>query len=63
MKLSNIIDIGRYKNPETGTFVNVKRGRYVGRSVDITFYIFKGKQQLISDLDFYDNWVGKPKSK
>jgi len=56
MKLKNIKDVGRFKNPETGNAVNVKQGRQVGRSVDVLFYTAKGQRVFISDADFYGSW-------
>ena len=56
MKLSNIRNVGRFINPETGRAVNVKKGRQVGRSVDVLFFLRSGIRVLINDADFYNNW-------
>lgn len=58
MKLTNIKNLGRYKNPSTGRYVNVKKGKRVGRSTDHYFYLYKGKRQFINDSDFHskDKW-------
>jgi len=56
MKLTNIRPLGRFVNPETGRPVNVKKGRRVGRSVDIRFYLYRGKRQIINDAEFYRDW-------
>jgi hypothetical protein len=56
MKLTRIRDLGRHKNPETGRFVNVKKGTRVGRSTDVIFYLYRGTRIIIDDADFYNNW-------
>ncbi len=55
MKLTGIRRIGRYKSPSGGE-VNVYRGRRVGRSVDILYYLYRGKRNYISDVEFSE-WV------
>ena len=57
MKLSNIQAMGRYRNPDTGTDVNVKVGRQVGRSVDVMFFIRSGKRVFINDREFWKFWT------
>jgi hypothetical protein len=52
-KLSNIIELGRYKNTETGNEYNIKKGRNMQRGTDLIFYLYMGKRQFISDRDFY----------
>lgn len=59
MKLSNIRDERRRVNPETLSPVNVKRGRVVGRSVDVHFYYRAGRRVFISDADLA-NWKLAP---
>jgi len=56
MKLTNIRDAGRFKHTESGREVTIKKGRKVGRSVDVLYYLRSGTRVLISDLDFYNNW-------
>lgn len=57
MRLSNVYSVGRYRNKETLKVVNVKSGRRVGRSVDVLFYLLKGKRVVINDREFYsDTW-------
>ena len=53
MKLSNIRRVGRFRNTETNKEYNIKKGRQKDRSVDILFYIYRGKRIIISDMDFY----------
>ena len=53
MKLTNIRNVGRYRNTETLKEYNVKKGRQKGRSVDILYYLYRGKRIIISDMDFY----------
>jgi hypothetical protein len=52
-KLSNIRKLGRYKNTETGSEYNIKKGRNMQRGTDLIFYLYRGKRQFISDRDFY----------
>jgi len=52
-KLSNIRELGRYKNIETGSEYNIKKGRNMQRGTDLIFYLYRGKRQFISDRDFY----------
>lgn len=52
MKLTNIRAVGRYVNPQTGSPVNVKKGRQVGRSTDVMFYLCMGKRIYICMSDF-----------
>lgn len=56
MKLTKIISLGRYINPSTGRAVNVKRGRRVGRSVDVMFYLYRQQRVFICDAEF-SAWV------
>lgn len=56
MKLTNLRLVGRYINPATGKPVNVRKGRQVGRSVDILFYTYRGSRHLINARDFFNNW-------
>jgi len=53
MKLTNINPVGRYRNTETNKEYNVKKGKQKDRSVDILFYLYRGKRIIISDMDFY----------
>jgi len=53
MKLTNIRSVGRYRNTETLKEYNVKIGRQKGRSVDILYYLYRGKRIIIQDIDFY----------
>ena len=57
MKLTNLRNLGRYINPETKCPVNVHKGQKKGYSVEVLFYLYRGKRQFISDRDFYDKWV------
>ena len=56
IRLTRIQKLGRYINPETQRAVNVHTGRYVGRSVDLIFYIRSGVRVFISDREFYNEW-------
>lgn len=53
VKLSNVRELGRFKNVETGKEYNLKKGRNNQRGVDVIFYLYRGKRQVISDRDFY----------
>ncbi len=53
MKLSNIKELGRYENTETGKEYNLKKGRNKERGTDLIFYLYRGSRQFISDRDFY----------
>ena len=53
MKLSNIRNIGRYKNTKTNKKYNIKKGKNMQRGTDIIFYLYRGKRIIISDMDFY----------
>ena len=55
MKLTNIRSLGRYTDSETGKTVNVKKGRRVGRSTDILYYLYRGSRVIIQENDFYGN--------
>ena len=52
-RLSNIINLGRYKNTETGSEYNIKKGSNKQRGTDLLFYLYRNKRQFISDRDFY----------
>lgn len=52
-KLSNIRELGRYKNTQTNKEYNIKKGTNKQRGTDIIFYLYRGKKQVISDMDFY----------
>lgn len=56
MKLSYIKPIGRYENTKTGKSVNIKKGRNMQRGTDLLFYLYRGKRQFISDLEFSKEW-------
>lgn len=56
MKLTNCRLIGRYLNPETNRPVNVHKGRWMTRGVDILYYLYRGKRVCISSGDFYNKW-------
>ena len=53
MKLSNIKNLGRYRNTETEKEYNIKKGRKVGYGVDVLYYLYKGKRIIIPDNEFY----------
>lgn len=53
MKLTNIKNVGRFRNTETNKEVNVKKGRKKGYGVDILYYLYRGNRIIISDMDFY----------
>jgi len=53
MKLTNIRPVGRFRNTETNKEYNIKKGRLKYRSVDILFYLYRGKRIFITDMDFY----------
>lgn len=53
MKLSNIKELGRYKNTETGKCYNLKKGRNAQRGTDLIFYLYKGQKIFVSVSDFF----------
>lgn len=55
MKLTNIRDIGRYRNTETNKEYNVKKGRKKGYSIDILYYLYRGNRIIIQDNEFYSS--------
>lgn len=54
--LSNITNLGRFKNVQTGKCYNIKKGKMVQRSIDLLFYIRSGKRVFIPDSDFYSTY-------
>lgn len=52
-RLSNIKELGRYKNTETNKVYNLKKGRDLARGVDLIYYLYRRQRQFISDADFY----------
>jgi hypothetical protein len=58
-RLSNIRDLGRYKNTETGKAYNIKKGTNKQRSTDLLFYLYMGKRVFISDKEFYSDGIYK----
>lgn len=56
-RLTNIINLGRFTNKETGKSYNVKRGRVKDRSVDVYFYLYMNKRVYISAAEFSNNYV------
>jgi hypothetical protein len=55
-KLSNIQELGRYKNTETGKDYNLKKGRNLQRGTDVIFYLYRGSRMFITDQDFYHKY-------
>ena len=53
VKLSNIRDLGRFKNTETLKEYNLKKGKNLQRGTDHIFYLYRGKRMFITDRDFY----------
>lgn len=53
MKLTNIRNLGRYKNTETGKYYNIKKGTRVGRGTDVIFYLYRNSRQIIPENEFY----------
>ena len=57
-RLTNIRNLGRYKEVATDKTVNVKQGRNASRGTDILYYLYRGSRVLIQDCDFYsDRWI------
>jgi hypothetical protein len=56
MKLTNIKNIGRFRNKETGRAVNIKKGRDAARGVDVYFYLYRGRRVFIGNANFYSNF-------
>jgi hypothetical protein len=52
MKLTNIRNIGRFYNIESQKEFNIKKGRKKGCSIDILYYLHRGKRIIISDIEF-----------
>ena len=52
-RLSNIRELGRYKNVKTGKEYNIKKGRNKQCGTDVIFYLYRCKREFISDSDFY----------
>lgn len=55
-KLSNIKDLGRFEHIETGKQYNLKKGRNLQRGIDLIFYLFRGKRQILTDMEFYNKY-------
>jgi len=53
MKLTNIRPVGRFRNEKTKQEVNIHRGRQVGRSVDVSYFLQSGRRVLVSEADLY----------
>jgi len=56
MKLSNIKELGRYINTETGKEYSLKKGTNKQRGTDHVFYLYRGRKQIISDLDYFSKY-------
>jgi hypothetical protein len=52
-KLSNIRELGRFKNTETKKEYNLKKGTNKQRGTDHVFYLYRGKRVFVSDYEFY----------
>ena len=52
-RLSNIRELGRYKNIITGKEKKKKTGRNKQRGTDSIFYLYRCKRYFISDADYY----------
>jgi hypothetical protein len=55
MRLSNIKPLGRFKR-SCGKTVNLYRGRWKERGVDLIFFYRSGLKQFVTDKDFYEEW-------
>lgn len=53
MELSNIKNLGRYRNIITEKEYNVKNGYRKQRGTDHKFYLYRGNRIYINDRDFY----------
>lgn len=58
-RLTNIRELGRYKNIETGKEYNIKKGTNKQRGTDLLFYLYMGKRIYISDKEFYSDKLYK----
>lgn len=56
IKLTNIKELGRFKNTATGKEYNLKRGRNAQRGTDLIFYLYRGTRVFVSDSDFYHSY-------
>ena len=56
MVLKNIKQVGRYRNPNTKRFVNVKSGDKVGYGTTVLYYLRRGSRVIIGDKEFYSKW-------
>ena len=53
MKLTNIKNIGRYKNIMTGKIYNIKKGTIKSKNTDYYFYLYRGKRVYLGH-DFFN---------
>jgi len=56
LRLTNIRKLGRYQNNLDNRKLNIYKGRKKGRSIDVIYYLYRGKRILINDSDFYQNY-------
>lgn len=57
MRLTYIINLGRYKNQDTGKEYNIKKGKNPLRGTDHIFYLYRNKRQFINDAEFYNKYT------
>ncbi len=55
IQLKAVVNIGRYKDTETGKQYNIKKGKRVNRGTDHIFYYYRGKRVFINDNIFYSD--------
>ena len=52
-RLTNIKELGRFTNGNTGKEYNLKSGYNSQRGINKIFYLYRGKRMFVSDKDFY----------
>lgn len=55
-RLSNIIDLGIYRNIETGIHRNIKKATNNQENIDVYFYVTPITIRFISNNDFHSNY-------
>jgi hypothetical protein len=57
MKLTNLRQVGRFKNKETGKEVNIHKGKHPERSHSYYFYLRMGKRVFVPESELRSAWV------
>ena len=56
MKLTNLRKVGRFRNKDTGKEVNIHKGRVVGRSCDVYYYLYRNSRIYVAIAELYSEW-------